>query len=343
MRRSVHFSGLAIGLLLLAVGAAAARPLASPPPSTRSARLHTILSAIVATSGAPGAVLLVETPKATLRGTKGLARKSPLRAMRPTTRFRIGSIIKTFVAAVTLDLVEKGTLSLDDTLEKWLPGRLPNGAGAKITVRQLLGHRSGIVEPLGSGIQIQAPGTFSYANTNYALLMAIVAAATSSTFQEQLTQLILGPLQLSHTELRAPDTPVDVAHGYSPDGSLDVTSLPAPIEAGLISTADDLARFERALLQGRLIAPDLVAAMETPGSLNGFDRAGYNAYGLGLMRFPATCGAAWGHRGQMEGYTSWMLSTASGSRTVVLLLNSGLLPRPKIIALNKLVTRALCT
>jgi CubicO group peptidase (beta-lactamase class C family) len=70
-----------------------------------------------------------------------------LRANRPARagdRFRVGSVTKSFVATVVLQLVGEGRLSLDDTLERWLPGLVPNGE--QITVRQLLNHTSGLYD-----------------------------------------------------------------------------------------------------------------------------------------------------------------------------------------------------
>jgi D-alanyl-D-alanine carboxypeptidase len=69
--------------------------------------------------------------------------------MRVADRFRVGSITKTFVAAVVLQLVGEGRMSLDDTVERWVPGLVPGGAG--ITVRQLLNHTSGLFDYIDDG------------------------------------------------------------------------------------------------------------------------------------------------------------------------------------------------
>jgi len=345
------------GLVTLAVGSALAAALLTAPvgesaPPTRGAKLDGILKSIVSATSSPGAVLLVQTPTSTWQKATGLSSIKPRQAMKPSGRFRVGSVTKVFTAAVVLRLVEAGTLSLDDSVERWLPARVPGGAGSAITIRQLLSHTSGLADLQYGGDPFGVdgpPGPFRYANWNFNLLGEIVAAATSSTFGAELTRLVLGPLQLASTQLLAPtEAPTNVVRGYSPGKPrYDFTAVwrdPGPA-AALISTATSLARFERALFTGKVVSRRIVGQMQTPGPVRGFVTAGYDAYGLGLMRYPSKCGAAWGHRGRIPGYTSFLLSTADGKRTVVLLLNAGEVPNAALVqgGVNRLVTTALCT
>jgi D-alanyl-D-alanine carboxypeptidase len=261
-------------------------------------------------------------------------------------------VTKLFPAAVVLRLGEAGPLSLDDTVERWLPGRVPGGAGSAITIRRLLSHTSGLADLQYGGDPFGVdgpPGPFRYANWNYNLLGEIVTAATSSTFDAELARLILRTLHLAGAELLAPTAaPTNVVHGYSPGKPrYDFTGVwhdPGPA-AALIATAANLARFERALFTGEIVSRPLVAEMQFAGSVGGFHTAGYNAYGLGLMRYASKCGPAWGHRGGIPGYSSMLLSTADGKRTVVAPLNVGEIPHSVLLAggVNKLVTTALCT
>jgi D-alanyl-D-alanine carboxypeptidase len=340
-------------------------PTAVRDPATHPA-LRKLLASAVSRAQAPGGVLLVKTPRWGWRGRFGVARLArsygtdevSARVPMPANgRFRVGSITKTFTATLVLRLVEAGVISLDDTVERWLPGRLPDGAGALITVRNLLQHRSGLQDApfIFAGLFSVAgpPGTFYYANANYALLGEIVAAATDSSYEQQLRTRVLDPLGLTRTEVaRGPVTPAGLVHGYSPKPAtphglrIDETSWTdstSAAAASIVSDAADLARFESALFTGMLIPRAQVALMQTPGSLEGFDSAGYTAYGLGLMRFPTRCGEAWGHRGTAFGYTAYMLSTKDASRSVVLLLNDGLLPDDTVRKLNPFVERALCS
>jgi D-alanyl-D-alanine carboxypeptidase len=358
---------LAVPKLLLVVVASlalAAGTQAGSAHKSRNAKLRDLLAAAVARAHASGGVLLVKTPKSTWVRSFGAAKlarsyehpKPEHRVPMPTRgQFRVASITKTYTAVLVLKLVVDGTLSLDHTVDRWLPGRLPGGAGAHITILQLLQHRSGLQDGLssypGQIIVAGPPGKFYYANANYALLGEIVEAATHSTYAERLETLILHPLGLSRTVVaRGPVTPAGLVHGYAPEpvGRLrvDVTSASdstvAPA-AGIVSDALEVARFERALFTGHVLPPDVVASMQTPLPLDGFDGHGYIAYGIGLMRFPTCCGAVWGHRGHGIGYTAWMLSTPDGARTAVLLLNTGVLSWPLTLKVNPLVERALCS
>ena len=74
----------------------------------------------------------------------GLARMQPAVPMRAIDHFRVASITKSFVATIVLQLVAEGKLRLDDTVQRWLPGLLPDGRS--ITIRELLGHTSGLFE-----------------------------------------------------------------------------------------------------------------------------------------------------------------------------------------------------
>ena len=120
--------GLALGAVL-ATGVARA---AAPP-----APLQPVLRQLVR-EGAPGALVVVRTPAGLRRVATGLGRRQPRVALRPTDRFRVGSVTKTFVATVALELVGEGKLHLDDPVEKWLPRLVPNGRA--ITIRELLNH-----------------------------------------------------------------------------------------------------------------------------------------------------------------------------------------------------------
>ncbi|WP_267461895.1 serine hydrolase domain-containing protein [Streptomyces solaniscabiei] len=91
---------------------------------------------------AVGALMEVRDEDGVWRGTSGVAERGTTREVPAHGRFRMGSITKTFVATTTLQLVAEGRLELDDTVEAWLPGAVPDGH--RITVRHLLAHTSGV-------------------------------------------------------------------------------------------------------------------------------------------------------------------------------------------------------
>jgi D-alanyl-D-alanine carboxypeptidase len=101
------------------------------------------LDAVVA-AGVPGAILLVRTGDETIRLTSGYGRLKNKTPIRTTDRFRVGSLTKTFVAALVLQLAGERKLSLEDSVERWLPGIVPDGQ--HITIRQLLNMKAGLYE-----------------------------------------------------------------------------------------------------------------------------------------------------------------------------------------------------
>ena len=217
---------LALALVTPAVGAA-------PQPA-----LGPHLGAVVA-AGTPGVLVLVadgSTRRAAARGLAVLEGSVPLRA---GERFRTGSITKTFVAVVALQLVAEKRLRLEDTVERWLPGLVPGGG--RITVRELLAHTSGLPDYTTSAFLARtareparawAPrevvrlalaeertqrGRFSYASTNYVVLGLIVERASGSTIERELRRRLIAPLGLRDTSFAAGTAiPGRHVHGYSP-------------------------------------------------------------------------------------------------------------------------------
>ena len=339
-------------LPLASAGASAAQPqphgsaLAPTTPAAlragRDDKLRRLLTMVVAQTKAPGGVLFVQTPTGTWRRAMGAARLAhsvggPAGArrrlpMRVSSRFRIASVTKTLTAALVLRLVADRTLSLDDRVEHWLPDGsqtapvrrspsaicLDTAAGSR--TRGATARSSSQVHPVAS--TMRTPTTPCCVRPS--------ALSVGPRIADALAARILQPLGLKAAELATwAQVPAGLAHGYSVerdsrgkcrDSTDGLANANDPAAAGLVSAADDLARFERGLLTGKLIPSELVALMETPEAVEDSDTLGYNAYGLGMMRFSAPCGAAWGHRGRPAGYTSYLLSTANGKRTVVLLI-----------------------
>src|SRR4051794_17600754 len=132
---------LALATFALAALVAASASSARDLRAARDPQLQRRLDAVVG-AGVPGAVLLVRDGDRTIRLTSGDGDLRPRTPMRAGDRFRVGSITKTFVATVVLQLVAERKLALEDTVARWLPGVVPGGE--RITVRQLLNHTSGL-------------------------------------------------------------------------------------------------------------------------------------------------------------------------------------------------------
>jgi hypothetical protein len=103
--------------------------------------LQRLLDRLVA-AGAPGAGGWVQDDSGARQAASGVADLRTGRPMRPELHFRAGSLTKSLVATVVLQLVAEGRLSLQDSLQRWLPGILPYGE--QVTIRQLLNHTSGV-------------------------------------------------------------------------------------------------------------------------------------------------------------------------------------------------------
>jgi D-alanyl-D-alanine carboxypeptidase len=355
------------GLVTVALGAAS--PAASADPQTRPAggELGTALQ-VVLDAGAPGAIALVRHGASIRHAAVGVADRASGRLMDPADHFRIGSVTKTFVATVVLQLTAERQLRLDDTVETLLPGALPYGN--RITMRQILNHTSGVPDYLPAVAQIwaeqpssllrtwtpeqllgmvaAAPPVFpagqqwQYSNTNYILAGMIIERVTGRSLAAEIDRRILRPLQLRDTSFPT-DTaniPAPAAQGYlaAADGTeQDVTGLnpSAAWAAGaIISTVDDVARFYRALLRGDLLPPAQLHQMLT------YVYAGGISYGLGIFEVPTPCGPAIGHNGAVLGYATDVFTTRDGSRQVVLTSNQ--FPGDALAAQEALIGDLLC-
>ena len=353
MRRTQVKIALFLTLAVLVAAATVVQASAAPDRgAARKAKLQLVLDQLVA-AGAPGVIALVREGDRTIRLTSGYANLKTKRPMRADDRFRVGSATKPFVATVVLQLVGERKLMLGDTVERWLPKLVPNGRA--ITVRQLLNHTSGLFDyaedprvlgPKMSRIPTrvwtprelvamatsQAPlfppgARWAYSNTNYFLLGLIVEAATGQPLEAQLRKRIFAPLHLRGTSFDTkPRIAGRYAHGYESvagSGLRDVGSISPSIywaAGAVVSTADDLARFFRELLRGRLLRPELLRAMRTTVAVTPDQQ-----YGLGLYRNRAPCGGSpfWGHGGGAPGYAIEALMRQDGRREFVVLVNTG--------------------
>jgi CubicO group peptidase (beta-lactamase class C family) len=206
----------------------------------------------------------------------------------PTTMFRIGSVSKPLTADAVALLVQKGQLDLDAPVQKYVPS-FPQKQWA-ITPRQLAGHLAGIrgyindyeenhsnknYPTVTSGLTIFAndpllfePGTrFSYSTYGYSLLSAVAEGASGQDFPTLLETEVFRPLLMLHTTIdRVSVSNPDRAQVYEPDSQTGELKIAPPVDnsykwagGGILSTAEDLARFGSAhLTPGRL----------TPGSLD---------------------------------------------------------------------------
>jgi len=343
----------AIVVMLSVLAAGARSPALARERAPAQSPFQAAIQQLVA-DGVPGAIGYARdggTVTVAASGLADLATKTPIAV---GDRVRVGSLTKTFVATVVLQLAAEHLLSISDTVSRWLPGLVPGGAG--ITIRELLQHTSGIYSYTNDPGFLQAlfsdptrvwrpaelvriavahppvfpPGTsLAYSNTDYVLLGMIIQAATGHPVGQQLQARIFTPLGLRDTYLpyANPHLRTPYAHGYllgqpGATGPADATVFGpswAGAAGGIVSTAADLARFYTALLSGKLLPAAQLQQMMTTIPIPMGQGVGY---GLGVESVPLPCGTAWGHTGDFPGYFGNAFTTTGGRSQAVVLVNA---------------------
>lgn len=343
-RVCIPVASVAAGVLAVAVptqGSSSAAPTAKKPTA-----LQRIARSLVA-AGAPGAVVYVRTPTGVRSATAGFASLQPRVPMRVAVHYRIASVTKTFVATVVLQLAGQGKVSLDDPVDRWLPGLVPNGAA--ITLRMLLNHTGGLYDVADdptlraefaehptrqwtprevlrfalSHPPLFPPGSsYAYSNTGYMLLGLVIEAVTGEPLDRVLGERLVQPLRLRATSFPSgTGLPEPAAYGYDlRDGRfVELTYNPSIAWATghIISNVADLSTFFAALMKSRLFPAALLKQMKAGPA----PKTGWIA-GLGLLTTRTPCGVAYGHGGDIPGWHDEVLATANGSRVAVVMVNN---------------------
>jgi D-alanyl-D-alanine carboxypeptidase len=268
-----------------------------------------------------------------------------------TSQYRLGSVTKSFTSAAILQQVERGRLSLDDSLGKFFP-EYPEWKA--IRVRQLLNHTSGIpdytsVGDAFSGVAADeiphdsiigfvrgrppqfAPGTrWSYSNTNYVLLGMILQQVAATPYAEYLAREVFPRAGMTHTTYCDDATIVPGrARGYGRSHGQFVNasaiSMTVPFAAGAIcSTAGDLVRWARALRGGHVISRESYRAMTT-GEFAGLhpnpgDSTQQYGFGVGMGLLGAHRVVQ--HGGNINGFNADFSDVADVDLTVAVLTNT---------------------
>jgi D-alanyl-D-alanine carboxypeptidase len=352
--RSIR-AALLLPVLLLSApagrGVAVAQGSDPPGGATVDAQLQAVLDTARTRLGAPGAAAAVILADGRIwSGASGSG--GPGRPVGVGTAFELGSVTKTYTAALVLRLVAEGRLGLEDRLSRWHPDLEDAG---RITVEQLLNHTHGLHDPLQAPDFVPTvlaepgrhwtladvttrmraphfePGTgWRYSNTGYHLLGAIVESVTDSAFGAVMRARLLEPLGLASTWYGSADPPgTDLAAAYidpSGSGTAQPVSLLMPWVAfrtaagpagAVVATASDAARWLHALATGELLAEAGWRHMTA-----WVDRPDGGQYGLGLLRVERPGGALIGHRGNSAGYSAAVFHDPATGVTVAVLTNA---------------------
>ena len=337
-----HISlALALAAALSPLAADAATP---PTPAEFASYAETVL-ADAYRPDAPGvAVLVMRGDEVLYRGARGEADVEGDVPLAPGDRFRIGSVTKQIAAAGLLTLVDAGKVALEDPLSKYLPD-YPGAAG--ITIEQLLNHTSGIksyteipgvmdgpirrdlttaqlVDYFKDETPAFAPGeAWAYNNSGYVLVGAVIEAASGQPWHEYLDQALFKPLGMKDTGYGAdPAVVARQVKGYTTGGPAPAApielSMTQPHAAGaLVSTVDDLARWNRALHEGRVLKPATYERMITPAG-----KAKDAGYAYGLQTSSVRGAPTLQHGGGIPGFTAFLTYVPGPDLTVAVLHNS---------------------
>ncbi len=336
---------LRLTLALTAALAAQSATADTPPTRTEFARYADKLLDEAYPPDAPGlAVLVTRGDEVLYRSARGEADMAADVPLKPGDHFRIGSVTKQFAAAGLLTLVEAGKVKLDDPLSKYLPD-YPDAA--KITIEQLLNHTSGIksytdipgvmdgpirrdlttvqlVDSFKNETPNFAPGEgWHYNNSGYVLVGAVIEVASGQPWHDYLEQALFKPLGMNDTGYGAdPAVIAQQVNGYALDGAnlaqAPAISMTQPHAAGaLVSTVDDLARWNRALHEGRVLKPETYARMTTAvGKAKDVD------YGYGIWTSAVRGVPALEHSGGIPGFNSQLIYVQGPDITVAVLQNN---------------------
>ena len=306
------------------------------------------------------------------RQAYGLADRASGAPLTPDSRFRIASVSKQFTAAAVLQLQDKGVLSVDDPVCRWIEP-CPE-AWRPVTLHHLLSHTSGVPDmmdrPDWSKVRWKAttpaeltaasaalplafpPGSEAdYSNAAYNLLGSVVERATGRPFAQHLRLALLEPLGLKNTGWD--DGSVPLAVGYSGGEPQRGSNAGVVFAAGgLYSTADDLFRWTRALHGGRVISAKSLAqatAAADPARFHSVERRGVPqtfGYGLfigpaGLRVTPAFADRQVFHTGSWAGFRALVTYQPEAEVTVVVLSNDYGQEQAVLLAAQRAMAEAL--
>jgi D-alanyl-D-alanine carboxypeptidase len=297
----------------------------------------------------PGAVVLIaKNGQPLLRKAYGMADIEKSVALKAEDVFRIGSITKSFTAMAIMLLEEEGKLSVKDEITRFLPDYPMQGH--KITIEHLLTHTSGVanyadmpnvrntvtltatplevIDLFKNAPMMNAPGEqFVYNNSGYYLLGAVIEKVSGMSYADFMAKRIFAPLGMDNTASEGRER--SVTHGAkritgyrTQDGRFmlppDTNSNLTFSTGGLVSTADDLNRWQNAMASEKLLKPATWKRMFTPATLNSGKTAEYG-YGWVLRKLRGQPMRE--HSGVIAGFQSMVLTLPQEQLSVVFLTN----------------------
>jgi len=271
----------------------------------------------------------------------------------PETLIRTGSIAKPISAVAAITLVEAGKLDLDAPVQRYCSA-FPQKQWT-VTTRQVLGHIAGIrhykegemdsirhYDTIAEGLAIFAndpllfePGTkYEYSTYGYSLIGCVIEGASGETFASYVTSHVLQPAGMTHTFID--DRWKIVPHRARAYTKKDFKIINAGFMdssykipgGGLVSTAEDLVRFQTALAAGKLVKPATVELMWTSLKTSDGKPTGY---GLGFEVAEANGPKRVGHSGSQQGCSTAMAQLPGKKLVVAVMANIDEVPAPALV------------
>lgn len=290
----------------------------------------------------------------------GYADLSTCEPVQPMNEFQIGSVTKQFTAAAVLQLQNAGLLDLDQGVASYLP---TYGFDSRITLRMLLNQTSGLPDYLNfsaapswfNGVSEQTvltqiaqapliftPGSFySYSNSNYFVLGSIIEIAGDTTYPNYMLDKVFTPVDLSQTSYLQPP---DAASPYNPGPVLGLIPDPSVYfsTGALWSNVLDLATWDAALLDGKVIPASSFTVMVTPPSVPS-SQGGSSDYAMGWARITEAGRPFVFHNGETNSYTAFNGMFLDDGFSVILLTNMPLQKGAPLSDLGQQLINAICT
>jgi len=320
---------------------------AHDPPDAAAEQIAAMIDDLARKGEFNGVVLVAHRGQPLYRGAFGLANREWEIPNDVETRFRVGSVTKPFTATLVLRAVEQGLLGFDTRVREYFPDKT-TAAVNQVTISQLLSHTSGVIDyPDVAGFEyngerlkhsreemlqlfIDAPLRFPpgtdqrYSNFGYFLLGYLLERLTGKSYASLLQRQIFDPLGMKNSS--AAENKQLVARraaGYYVQDGITYNALPFDTSivmgAGdIISTADDLLRFDQALYSDQLLSETMRRFLFIP-RMPEKDNYAYGWYVRLPSRHP---GPDWArHSGSINGFSSLLLRLPESRHTVVLLSN----------------------
>lgn len=286
----------------------------------RFVRIDSFLTYLTQNNKFMGTLTLREGDNVFFNKGYGFADVSKNRETSRLTKYKIGSVTKTFTAVIILQLIEEKKLTLQTKLNRFYP-KIKNAE--KITISDLLYQRTGIIDYINADTTMTKkvyevntkkemlariasyeslfePGSkFEYSNSNYYLLGCIIEDVTKKAYEDNLNERIVTKINLKNTYYKPGkiETSFNESYSYIFDGTKweevpEWDNNMAFAAGAIIATPADLTRFMRALFNNELVSKKSLELMKTLK----------DSYGMALVQFPFGQRKFYGHTGGIENF-----------------------------------------